>query len=195
MRGEVMQHLNRQYQKLRELENQSNVNQTHLAEKLEEKKRMLAEMEKINIPITMYHNHYLLSTTRPRFNIVGGLAKFHLPMFATWVTLPHSRLRADLNKWYAPFKALYKGIENALSMTRDSREFSDYESETGYYMENFANPKEYQLIRLSVGRNIFPRTSVSPSRLIVYFFHASDFQEHPQQVQDFIQFKMAFCNL
>ena len=195
MRSEIMQHLNWQYQQLRELEHQPQVDQTYLKKKLEEKKQVLAEIEKLTIPITMYHNHYLLSTTKSRFNITGGLASFHLPMFATWTTLPRDHQQADLNKWYAPFKALYKGIQNVLSMTRDSQEFRAYQSETGYYIEDFSPPKNYQMIRISVDRDIFPRLSASPSRLIVYFFSATDFEESPQQVKTFIRFEMAFSNL
>lgn len=195
MRSEVMQYLNCQYQQLRELENQPQVDQIHLQKKIEEKRRMLTDIEKISIPITMYHNHYLLSTTKSRFNVTGGLASFHLPMFATWTTLPRSRQQADLNEWYAPFKALYKGIQSGLSMTRASQEFKAYQSETGYYMEDFSPPRNYQMIRLCLDRDIFPRLSASPSRLIVYFFKATDFQERPRQVKTFIKFEMAFCNL
>ena len=195
MRSDIMQHLNWQYQQLRELKQQSQVDQAYLEEKLEEKKQVLAEIEKLTIPITMYHNHYLLSTTKSRFNIIGGLASFHLPMFATWATLPRDIQQADLNKWYAPFKALYKGIQNILSMTRSSQEFKGYQSETGYYIEDFSPPRHYQMIRISVSRDIFPRLSASPSRLIVYFFNATDFEVRPQQVKTFIHFEMAFSNL
>ena len=195
MRGEVMRHLNWQYQKLRELENQPQVDQAYLKEKSEAKKRTLAEIENISIPITMYHNHHLLSTTKSRFSVTGGLANFNLPIFTTWTTLPRDRLQADLNEWYEPFKELYRGVQDALSMTRESREFATYQCETGYYAEDFPVPKNYQMIRLSVDRDIFPKTSVSPSRLIVYFFKTTDFQQSPQQVKDLIHFRMAFCNL
>ncbi len=195
MRSEIMQHLNWQHQQLRELEKQPRVDQIFLQEKMQEKKQMLAEMEKLSIPISMYHNHYLLSTTKSHVNIIGGLASFHLPMFATWATLARNYRQADLNRWYAPFKELYKGIQNILSMTRNSQEFKAYQSETGYYMEDFSPPRNYQMIRISVNRDIFPRLSASPSRLIVYFFTASDFREPPRQVQTHIDFEMAFANL
>ena len=195
MRGEIMQHLNWQYQQLRELEGQPEVDQVLLEKKMQEKKQVLAEIEALSIPITMYHNHYLLSTTKSCVGIIGGLASFHLPMFATWATLPLDRRQADLKEWYAPFKDLYKGIKNILSMTRSSQEFRAYQSETGYYMEDFSPPKNYQMIRISVNRGIFPRLSASPSRLIVYFFTMPDFEEQPQQVRTFINFEMAFANL
>ena len=195
MRSEVMQHLNWQYQRLRELENQDQVDPAHVQKELEDKKRIIAEMDKVFIPITMYHNHHLFSTTRSRINVAGGLASFNLPILATWTTLPRSQQHAYLNEWYAPFKELYKGIQNALSMTRSSREFKTYESETGYYMEDFYPPKNYQMIRVSVDRDIFPRLSATPSRLIVYFFKASDFQDLPHQVKTYIRFEMAFCSL
>lgn len=195
MRSEIMQHLNWQYQQLRQLEDQPQVDTTHLRKKMEEKRQVLTEVEKLSIPITMYHNHYLLSTTKSRLNITGGLANFHLPMFATWATLPREYQQADLNKWYAPFKALYKGIQNILSMTRGSQEFKAYQSETGYYIEDFSPPRNYQMIRISVDRDIFPRVSVSPSRLIIYFFHATNFEERPLQVKATIRFEMACCRL
>ena len=195
MRSQIMQHLNRQHQQLRELAAQSGVNQVFLKKRIQEKKQVLTEIEALSIPITMYHNHYLLSTTKSRIGISGGLASFHLPMFATWDTLPLARRQADLNEWYAPFKELYKGIKNILSMTRNSQEFKAYQSETGYYMEDFSPPRNYQMIRISVNRDIFPRLSASPSRLIVYFFTVPDFEEQPQQVRTFINFEMAFANL
>ena len=195
MRSEIMQHLIWQYQQLQELEDQPQVDQIFLREKIQEKKQVLEKIEGLSIPISMYHNHYLLSTTKSHVNIIGGLASFHLPMFATWATLPRDHQQAALNEWYAPFKELYKGIQNILSMTRDSQEFKAYQSETGYYMEDFAPPKTYQMIRISVNRDIFPRLSASPSRLIVYFFTASDFKEQPQQVKTRIDFEMAFANL
>ena len=195
MRSVVMQHLNWQYQKLSELKNQDQVDSTHVQRELADKKQIISEVEKVSIPITMYHNHYLFSTTRSRINVVGGLASFNLPMFTTWITQPRSQQQVYIDKWYAPFKKLYRGVQDALSMTRSSQEFKTYESETGYYLEDFSPPKNYQMIRVAVDRDIFPRLSASPSRLIVYFFKAADFQELPPQVKTYIRFEMAFCNL
>ena len=195
IRSEVMQQLNHQYQQLHSLGNCGQIDQLQLQEKLKEKKQVIAEIEKLSIPITMYHKHYLLSTIKSHFNISGGLAKFHLPMFATWSTLPRDQQQENINKWYVPFKKLYKGIQSSLAMTRESQELKAYQAETGYYTEDFSPPRNYQMIRLCLNRDIFPKLSVSPTRLIVYFFHVADFQQRPLQVKASIDFKMAFCYL
>ncbi|MBC6414760.1 MAG: cell division protein ZapD [Chromatiales bacterium] len=195
MRGEVMRNLNQQCHQLLQFKDRAEVNQTHLQKELEEKKQVMQEIEKVAIPTAMYHNHYLLSTIKSYLNISGGLANFHLPMFATWTTLPHNHQQQNLRDWYAPFKELYNGIQSSLAMTRESAEFKPHQAEAGFYTENIPPSIKCELIRLSVKRDIFPKLSVNSSRLLVHFFRTTDFQKAPEQSKASIDFKIALCNL
>ena len=196
IRGEIMQQIGWQCNQLRVLQKNPEVNQSSLKRKLDSHERTLSEIETFKLSMPNYHNHHFFNAIKHRLSTPGGLASFSLPMFTTWLQRPPQQKQSDIESWYAPLRALHKGIRDILELSRQSQEFNDYRAETGFYKKDFSpGSAPYQLVRIAVFPNVFPEITASQSYLTIYFSLLNELHIRPKQTKNTVEFKLALCNL
>lgn len=93
-------------------------------------------------------NEWLMAI-RSRVSIPGGTCEFDLPSYYAWQHTTGDSRRADLERWVAPLKPLYKAITLLLRLIRESGAMHKVMAQGGLYQQNLGN-RTYQILRLRV---------------------------------------------
>jgi cell division protein ZapD len=111
-------------------------------------------------------NDWLMSI-RSRINIPGGTCTFDLPAYHAWQQHAPDQRRADLNGWFATLAPLAQALAALMGLLRDSGPWQRMAAPAGFYQQNLAQGRGFQLlrVRLPEGSGLVPE--ISGHRLLV----------------------------
>lgn len=198
IKSELLRHIRWQEQKLLEFSDNPPVNQDKLSRLVEEKQQMLKELHEFDLPTADYADNHFLNSTKLRLSIPGGTCNFDLPQLHAWLHFSEEAKRKDLETWVKPFQRLKAALQNTLSLTRMSAEFSRETAESGHYISRpLRSGHSHSMIRIATENapKIYPEVSSGPSRFTVYFFTIEDLDTRPCQTRRDVPFEWAGCTL
>ena len=198
IKSELLRHIRWQEQKLLELSNDPPVNQDKLSRLVEEKQQIIKDLHEFNLPTSDYANNHFLNSTKLRLSVPGGTCSFDLPQLHAWLHFSDDAKHKELETWIKPFRRLKEALQNTLSLTRMSAEFSRETAENGHYINKSLPGKHpYCMIRIATENipEIYPEVSSGPSHFTVYFFTIETLDVRPGQTRQDVPFELACCAL
>lgn len=196
-RTEIGKELTEQYERLKRLENHSEVNHERLARVLSDLSGLGHEIQAISPQFASYmiRDNNLLNSTNNRSAIAGGTCSFDLPAYHYWLSRPAEEQDEHLAEWTRQLKPFRKAIALALRLIRESAEARDYVAESGVLVHNTEN--DVQLLRVLVPEHerAYPEISAGRHRSTIRFMEQHGDGLHARQTERDIPFRMACCRL
>lgn len=198
IKSELLRHIRWQEQKLQEFSDDPPVDQDKLSRLVEEKQRVIKDLHDFNLPTADYMNNHFLNSTKLRLSVPAGTCNFDLPQLHAWLHFSDEEKHKELEAWVKPFRRLRAALQDTLSLTRMSAEFSKVTAENGHYINKFPPGRHpYCLIRIATENapEIYPEVSSGPSHFTVYFFTIENLSTRPCQARRDVAFELACCTL
>lgn len=195
---EVLKELERQHSRLERLSRRPQIDQAQLSSVLKNIQKRIGEIQAISGPIGLeIKNIDLLSAIAQKSSVPGCICDFDLPTFKHWLTLPKDKRQKHIEKWFQPFGALDRAIQQILEVLRNSAENSDEIAQNGFFQKSLDTNMAIQLLRISVpaGETHFPEISAGKHRFSIRFMSNNDPSKRPEQCKDDVSFKLKMCTI
>lgn len=111
-------------------------------------------------------NEWLMSI-RSRAGIPGGTCEFDLPAYYAWQQRSAASRRKDLERWSATLAPLAESIYLLLKLLRDADVPYKVIATHGHYQQTLPQGRSFQLLRLSIDRQLGLIPEISGNRLML----------------------------
>ncbi len=139
-------------------------------------------------------NDWLMSI-RSRVGIPGGTCEFDLPAYYAWQQQAGEVRRADLHRWASTLAPMAESVILLMKMLRESGAAQKVIAPAGQYQQNLPQGKTFQLLRLSLDRELAIVPEISGNRLMVsirFMRQESDHRLHA--ISDDCAFELTLCS-
>lgn len=202
-RGDIKQEL------IKEMERQHKVLNALISHQSVDKSRLELTLSKLKHGLNNIHamdgklgEHLkridFLLTIKQRSSIPGGSCDFDLPQLRYWLNRDFNTRQHDLKRWSQPYIQLYKMIDLALNIIRDSAHAEKVVAPNGFFQETLDTSQANQLIRIELPRDcdIFPEISAGKHRYTIRFLQSQQTVDQiPVQYKQDVEFKLFRCSL
>lgn len=195
---EVLKELERQHSRLERLSRRPQIDQAQLSSVLKNIQKRIGEIQAISGPIGLeIKNIELLSTIAQKSSVPGCICDFDLPTFSYWLTLPKETRQNHIEKWFQPFGALDRAIQQILEVLRHSTEDTDEIAPNGFFQKSLDTSMAIQLLRISIssGEKYYPEISAGKHRFSIRFMANNDPATRPEQCKEDLGFKLKMCTI
>lgn len=195
VRNELLKELDRHIGSLSRLSSQRGVDQTALAEVMDDLRRAIDDIHALNGPIGhSAREDEFLKAIAQRSSIPGGTCSFDLPHFHYWLIQEPEVRQARLTEWLKDLKPAIDAIQLALSLVRSSSSSRQVTAEGGFYQEALDAIAPAQMLRVAIAadQDIFPEISGHKNRFSIRFMKAEARGRATQHFED-VAFRLTCC--
>jgi len=195
LRSAMLQDLDRQRATLCALKAHPDVDQTRLANMLQDIQQAMADLNTQGRIAQSLRENEWLANLRGRLAVPGGASQVDTPSYYDWQIQPAKTRAADLQKWMQPFLTLHQTIALLLRTLRKSGDTVELTACQGAYQEMLGG-KTFQMLRVWVDpqERVFPEMSANKYMIWVRFSTQAQACK-PQPVTRDVPFQLARCNL
>ncbi len=139
-------------------------------------------------------NDWLMSI-RSRVGIPGGTCEFDLPAYYAWQQQAGAARRADLHRWASTLAPMAESVILLMKMLRESGAAQKVIAPAGQYQQNLPQGKTFQLLRLSLDRELAIVPEISGNRLMVSIrFMRQESDNRLHAISDDCAFELTLCS-
>ena len=197
LKRELLKEINRQQTTLTHLAKLPDIDQSKLANIINQQASLVIELDNIEGPIfTNLKEHDFVNAIKQRMAIPGGTCDFDLPAYHFWLSHEPITRKRKLNAWLAPFEVIQKAVHNCLQLIRESTNYNECLAEAGFYQLSLDPQQPNQLIRVSIEKkyDCFPVISAGKHRISIRFLTHKNPDEAARQLKENIKFQLSCCN-
>jgi len=138
-----------------------------------------------------------LSNIIQRSSLPGGGCLFDNPEYCYWLNQPIAICKQDFSRWIGVFAGLRSGIQQLLTLIRESAVPESLVANNGFYQATLDASVPYQLIRvgLDTSHGCYAVISAGRHRFTVRFLEFIDTGHRSVQTNEDIPFSLARCVL
>ena len=198
IKRELMGELERQTANLDRLASRREVDAERLTEIREDQRRLHAALEAQAGALDHHvRGNEFFTSVRQRMTLPGGAFDFDLPIYHHWLAQPSVARSALLQDWFAPLHSVAEATSQVLTYLRQSGRGETIVAEDGFFERSLDTNRTWQLLRVSVDRNlgVYPEISAGRQRFTVRFFAPGDFRSRPAPAAADIEFRLCCCAL
>jgi cell division protein ZapD len=198
LKSELMKELDRQISNLTRLQAEPDVDQTRLAEVIEQEQALISRLHDMHGQLGQHlKDNDFLNSIRQRTSIPGGTCDFDLPAYHFWLTRPAASRKAMLESWIEPFQQIQEAVGLILHHVRDGTEPTSQTAQRGFVQQSLEMGVPYQIIRveLPLDAPYYPEISAGRHRFSIRFLRQHDLSVRAQQCEQDIEFRLAKCAL
>lgn len=197
LKSDLLQELERQRQQLSALRDNPQVSTETLDEFLSDIIAAAADLHAQSGRTGQHlRDNEWLMIIKQRMGIPGGVCEFDLPSYHYWLNLEAQARQRDLQGWLAPFVPIDEALGIVLRVLRDSGRSSRQVAYNGLFQLMLTTNKVAQLLRITVARDLSYVPEISANRYALNIrFVGFDIADRPRQIEQDVEFELAFCNL
>jgi len=196
LKSEVFKELERHSLTLKRLEQNPDIDQSHLAALLEDIRQKMDAMHQIDGQIAgdLKKSEFLISI-RQRSAIPGGTCDFDLPAYHYWLQQPAITRNQDLALFLNHFDQIGQAIQLILTLIRNSTPMQPMLAPNGLYQRTFNPNQPFQLVRIALPKeqSCFAELSGGRHRFTARFMEFPNLQGRATQTEQDIEFELACC--
>ena len=195
IKGELLQELERQKQLLDTLRDNPAISETALdawLAEIDQAQRLLLRQSN-RLGHSIRENEWL-SSIRQRAMLAGGVSRFELPAYHSWLSLPDEARAADLAGWIAPVLPAREGTRILLELLRRSGKTFELVARGGQFQQ-MSGGRSVHLLRvtLEAGTDAVPELSANKYAINVRFIQARPRRGRALPVTADIPFTLTHC--
>ena len=198
MKGELIKELERQFNTLGGLRDNSSVDQCALESMVAELTPVLVNLKSGDcLPGNRLRRDELVNQIRQRITIPGGTCNFDVPAFHHWLHKDPKTRSEILTGWMQDLRIIETATQIALRIVRGSVTPRMVSADGGFYQQQLDTSLPCHLIRVIVSTRaeVFPEISGGKHRVTIRFFRQPDTSSRPDQVDEPIDFELQCCRM
>lgn len=140
-------------------------------------------------------NNEFLNGIKQRATVPGGTCDFDLPGYHFWLQKPDEEQVHEMKTWLSSFSLLRQAVELLLCLIRESSNPVHEIANEGFYQRNLDSNSPCQLLRIYLPKEVryFPEISGGKHRFTIRFLCLKDYENKPKQIEEDVEFKIAYC--
>jgi cell division protein ZapD len=196
LKSEVFKELERHSLTLKRLEQNPDIDLSHLTTLLEDIQQKMDAVHQIDgqIASDLKKSEFLISI-RQRSAIPGGTCDFDLPAYHYWLQQPPTTRNQDLALFLNHFDRIGQAIQLILTLIRNSTPMKPMLAPDGLYQRTFNPNMPFQLVRIALPKeqSCFAELSGGRHRFTARFMELPSLQDRATQTGQDIEFELACC--
>jgi cell division protein ZapD len=198
LKQELIRELERQFNALKSLSNNEDVDSTRLERTLEKQKSAIDGIHQLKGKLGSHIKEvdFLLSI-KQRNTVPGGTCTFDLPELRFWLNQNHQNHEDNLNRWAKPYFQLESAIDLVLTVIRDSAAPTKCTAEAGFFQQPLDSNQPIQMLCIHLPQDsaVYPEISAGKHRYSIRFMQQEPIDSMPHQVQTDIKFMLSHCSI
>ena len=195
LKGEIIKELERHLANLDKLQQSPGVDIQKLSHILQRLSHHIETLQQMSGKVKPNLNEiYVIQSVKQRISIPGGTCNFDLPIYHYWLAQPYEQRFHDLSQWISVFKPLEEAVRTVLQLTRNYATPKSMTAKEGFYQQNLEASTAYQLIRVSLPREltVYPEMSANKHLVNIRFLDQKD-SDRPSQTAEDVVFELSCC--
>lgn len=167
------------------------VSDKKLQQMLQQALRLQTELLRSGKLVNQLKEDKFLGPLRQRFAMPGGCCYFDMPQLQYWLGLPDDEQQQQKTAWLNQIQLAKQAIEFVLNFIRERGQFSEIQTESGFYQQN---AEQFELLRIKYLHSCcsFPTVSGNRYRYAIRFMQLSE-QEGRSACAEAVNFQLACC--